>query len=655
MSSYLINWLIGSGSALAIVVAFLLVFYMNPGKFEHWMTIVDQIVYRLSSRVRSVRSWADRRAVASSIQDSVNAVCGQINAESPDAIPHPLKIEWVKEETIESFLKRGQAVIRLKHYTNQDRNIVDSTLAYLRVGLLPRAKSYLDVTLRKSCELKIATKVFVTRRDTAAFDYFTENELNPSLVTDSALQQDIQMLEDLDYIGFFTHVFLTEVKLTGDRLLGTMPTLVIQQELRTFASFLKVIANKGATEDVPLDFRGVKIKVQIVLVAKRETIRAHGVAAYVNRISRGVREGYESLYIAGWGGEFANRLLDIKSKVDGKSVTVLRRYDYPVKGRTNGRLLVCQSNSGYLAKRRKLQEEVKQAIYEIVPEVKDGTIEIVSLARRQGIGFKVAVRPVVPMGISDIVDVCMGKDHMRFTELKSRFSGEFCAVVPWSDNSSELILRALRPLRERYVDSIRLDEENLVADVEVTTDEAYVKAVGKYNNNVKLASELTGWFINIKRGARLMKTVTPEEELREILATRVPMIEENKIEIVRLARIEGEGSRVIVRWKSEGHKMLATKACRGPNFELLNLIRNDLIEEWLYFHEWYDDPKELIIDCLYPLRGADVRNVLLDDANKTATVLLHKVGKSPSVWDSPYNLSLAEKVSGWTIKIDTGN
>lgn len=651
----MISWLLDIGGSLTIIVAFLLFFYMYPGKFEHWVAIIDRIIYRISSRVKAVHSWADRRAVSSSIQDSVNRVCNQINAESPDAIPYPLKIEWTKEETIDSFIKEGQAIIRLKHYTSQDKNIVYSTLAYLRIGMLPHAKNYLDKTLRKGCELKVAAKVFFARLDTGAFSYFLDNEYSPSLDRDPALRQDIQMLEDMDSVGFFTHVFLTEVKLTGERLLGTMPTQAAQEELRSFAYFLQTIANKGETEEVPLSFHGVKVKAKVVLVAKREKIEAHGIAPYINAISRSAKEGYESIYVSGWGEEFTSKLLDIKSQIDGKSVTVIRRYDYPVRSNIKGRLLVCQSNSTYFAERRKLQDEVKQAIYEIVPEVRDGSIEIMALARIRGIGFKVAVRPAATGETTDIVNACMGEHNERLAELKSRFSGEFCAIVPWSDNPKEFIIRALTPLRERYISSIELDEENLVADVEVATYEAFKQALGRNDHNVKLARDLTGWTINIKLGSRLMKMATPEEELKEILSSHIPEIKDGQIEVLRLARIEGVGSKVIVRWKSGGNRVLAAQMCCGHNYELLDAIRRDLIGEWLHFHEWLDNSEELIISCLYPLKHTDVKAITLDEVNKTATVSLKDKAESSPVLNNPYNLKynlqLAEKISEWKIKI----
>ena len=367
MSEVVIYIFAGSGTTAVVLISLFIFILNNPAKFEHWMAIFDRIFYRASSSIPRIRGKFDRRAVASSIQDSVNGIFDEVNKQAPDVLPHPLKIEWVKSESPESFIKSGKAVVRLKQYVNQDRNIVDATLWYLKVGLLPQAKSYLDRTLRKSCESRVAIQVFAARRDTGAHAYFIENELTPAINSDAKFEQDWQMLEKLDSVGFFTRVFLTEVKQTGEKLLGTMPTPAIQQELRSFAEFLQTIANKGADEKVPLDFKGVKVKVAVVLVAKKETIQSYGIASYIRRISRSAREGYETIYINGWGEEFVKRVIEIKNDVEGKIVTILRRYDYPIKEQVKAILLVCQSNLSYLAQRRELQEEVKQAMAEIIP------------------------------------------------------------------------------------------------------------------------------------------------------------------------------------------------------------------------------------------------------------------------------------------------
>jgi transcription antitermination factor NusA-like protein len=90
--------------------------------------------------------------------------------------------------------------------------------------------------------------------------------------------------------------------------------------------------------------------------------------------------------------------------------------------------------------------------------------------------------------------------------------------------------------------------------------------------NVKLARELTGWLINIKGPIRSEIMLTPEDELKEIINNYVPEIRNNEIEIVRLARIEGFGSRVVVRWASKNKRGIASQRCMGFKGERLKMI-----------------------------------------------------------------------------------
>jgi hypothetical protein len=318
-------------------------------------------------------------------------------------------------------------VVRLKHYANQDRNIVDATLLYLKVDLLPQAKNCLDKTLLKGCECKIAAQIFAARRDTGAYDYFVENQLNPATSSNAKFEQDLQMLNDIDSIGFFTRVFLEEVKQTGEKLLGSLPSPAIQEELRNFADFLQTIANKGEEEDVPLSFKGAMIKVAVVLVAKRETIETRGIEPYIRAISRHVQEGNETIYINGWGEDFVKKIIEIKKVIDRKIVNVIRPYiNYPIRGQVKGILLVCQSNPRHLAQQRESRDEVKYAMSDIFHEIANGKIEIVSIGRRKGIGCKVVVRSFSTEEIADLVSILTsGNNAERFDELKLRFPKTF--------------------------------------------------------------------------------------------------------------------------------------------------------------------------------------------------------------------------------------
>jgi hypothetical protein len=119
------NLIIGLTSGTIPLLAVIIYLFMHPEKFDAWTRIFYNLLYNLFSTLPKIKHKIDKRLVASSIQDTVNTIGSQINSESPDALPHALKIEWVCSDTPESFIEKGKAVVRLKHYSNQDKNIVD--------------------------------------------------------------------------------------------------------------------------------------------------------------------------------------------------------------------------------------------------------------------------------------------------------------------------------------------------------------------------------------------------------------------------------------------------------------------------------------------------------------------------------------------------
>lgn len=453
-------------------------------------------------------------------------------------------------------------------------------------------------------------------------------------------------------MGYFSRIFLTEVKHTGDKLLGTIPTPIIQEELRNFADFLRVITNKNPEEDVPLVFQGARVKVYVLLVAKRKTISLHGIAPYVNAVRIGIQRGIENIYITGWGNDFVRNVIDIKKEVEGNFVTVLRRYDYELEGRVKGILFVCQSNLSYLAERRKLQEEVKGAMNEVVLGIKNGEIEIVSIARMRGVGCKIAVRMASGEDSYEATGACIGDHGERVIALKTYFENEFVAIVPWSDDIKEFIINALTPLRKRYVSKVEIDEENRIADVEVMNEISYTKALGKGHNNIKLARELTGWVINVRSRRKKEVMLSPEEELLEILRRYVPEIEIGEIEVVKIKRIESVGSRIVVKKSNLDNRSTITEICCGFHHERLRKIREELFGEWVYFHKWNDSPSELIANCLYPLKRRDIVCVDLDEKHGVAIINVKDRLESPPVWRERIFIELAEKVTGWKIRIE---
>ncbi|MBO6728841.1 transcription termination factor NusA [Maricaulis sp.] len=126
-----------------------------------------------------------------------------------------------------------------------------------------------------------------------------------------------------------------------------------------------------------------------------------------------------------------------------------------------------------------------------VPEVYEGIIEIPSVARDPGSRAKIAV--ISNDGSIDPVGACVGMRGSRVQAVVSELAGEKIDIIPWSEEPANFIVNALQPAE---VAKVVLDEEDQRIEV-VVPDEQLSLAIGRRGQNVRLASQLTGWSIDI--------------------------------------------------------------------------------------------------------------------------------------------------------------
>ena len=126
-----------------------------------------------------------------------------------------------------------------------------------------------------------------------------------------------------------------------------------------------------------------------------------------------------------------------------------------------------------------------------VPEIAEGVIQIRSAARDPGSRAKIAVKTndqrIDPIG------ACVGMRGSRVQAVSNELDSERVDIILWDDNPAQLVINAMSPAE---VESIVVDEDTHTMDVAVSEDNL-AQAIGRGGQNVRLASELTGWTINV--------------------------------------------------------------------------------------------------------------------------------------------------------------
>jgi N utilization substance protein A len=126
-----------------------------------------------------------------------------------------------------------------------------------------------------------------------------------------------------------------------------------------------------------------------------------------------------------------------------------------------------------------------------VPEIEEGLLEIKAAARDPGLRSKIAVKSNDQR--LDPVGTCVGMRGSRVQAVTNELAGERVDIVPWSMDPAQFVISAMQPAE---VSGIVVDEDAHSMDV-IVDEEQLAQAIGRNGQNVRLASEVTGWTLNI--------------------------------------------------------------------------------------------------------------------------------------------------------------
>lgn len=164
-----------------------------------------------------------------------------------------------------------------------------------------------------------------------------------------------------------------------------------------------------------------------------------------------------------------------------------------------------------------------KALFEVeVPEISEGLIEIVSVAREPGKRAKIAVK--TKDKDIDPVGACVGMRGARVQSVVQELRGEKIDIVPFSEDQAKYVSSALSPAK---VNRVLMDEENRAMEVIVPDDQLSL-AIGKNGQNVRLAVKLSGWKIDVK--SESIAASQEEEGHRALL--KIPGIDEATAELL---------------------------------------------------------------------------------------------------------------------------
>lgn len=325
---------------------------------------------------------------------------------------------------------------------------------------------------------------------------------------------------------------------------------------------------------------------QVIVQKVREAERALVVEAYLSRVGElvngQVKKVTRDAVIVDLGNN-AEALLPREHWIPREAFRVgdrLRALMTEVRPDTRGpQLLLSRTAAAMLVELFKIE----------VPEISDGVIEILRSARDPGSRAKIAVK--TNDGRIDPVGACVGMRGSRVQAVSGELGNEKIDIVLWDDNIAQFAINAMSPAE---VISIVVDEETRSMDLAVG-EENLAQAIGRGGQNVKLASELTGWELNI-----MTEEAASEKQLQEFSVlieafmnqldvdkdVATVLVEEGFttleevafVPIEEMARVEGFDEQIVEELRSRAKNALTTQEL--ANEEELGSVEpaDDLLE-----------------------------------------------------------------------------
>jgi N utilization substance protein A len=223
-----------------------------------------------------------------------------------------------------------------------------------------------------------------------------------------------------------------------------------------------------------------------------------------------------------------------------------------------------------------------------VPEVGQGLIQILGAARDAGVRAKIAVKSNDPR--IDPVGACVGMRGSRVQAVSNEIAGERVDIIPYVENPAQFVINAMSPAE---VMSIVVDEDAHSMDIAVAEDKLS-QAIGRGGQNIRLASQLTGWDLNVMTESdaeakseteakdlvqNFMKQLDVDEDVATILAQEgFSTIEEIAyVPTAELAAIEEFDADMVKELRNRARDMLLTQAIASEETLDQSMPADDLL------------------------------------------------------------------------------
>lgn len=237
-----------------------------------------------------------KKAIRFQIEGPLTKALKRISKELPEMDIPDLKINWVNSDNIQTKLKEGKAIIKLKYDNDNSRNVIKATSIYVKDAFLVNSKPYLSENFIKAIDLTVTKKILLNS------DIKNKGNIIPIFINENKNENNevfekCEKLEEIDDNGLFTRVILRELNSLGEKQFGRTPKVEHHIESEEFLDFIYSVVTREYDDNTPLVYNKKVFKVGFLLVAKAETYIKYGLEAYYRRIRLGLASGVKTFYL----------------------------------------------------------------------------------------------------------------------------------------------------------------------------------------------------------------------------------------------------------------------------------------------------------------------------------------------------------------------
>jgi N utilization substance protein A len=359
---------------------------------------------------------------------------------------------------------------------------------------------------------------------------------------------------------------------------------------------------------------------QVIVQKVREAERQRVVEAYIDRVGElimGTVKRMDKRGIVLDLGENAEALIPREEQLPREKARVgerMRGFLKEIREEGRGpRIIVSRTDTNFLLELMKLE----------VPEIGQEMIEIMGAARDPGSRAKIAVMSTVPN--LDPVGACVGMRGSRIKAVTDELNNERVDIILWDEDIANFVIKAMAPAE---VISILVDEDRQVMEISVA-DDKLSQAIGSGGQNVRLASELTGWQLDVMTESDMKaKEVAEMQNIVQLFTDKLDvdediaaiLVEEGFSEIEEVAyvpveeflKIDEFDEDLVEELRNRAQNALLSMAISGdkqePDDDLINMegMTNELLSALVKSGICsMDDLAELAVDELIEIGGMD--------------------------------------------------